>query len=351
MTEPRSATAPELASPAMNILVIGGNRFMGLGLVWRLLCAGHRVTLLNRGQLADPFADRVKRLTVDRASDAFDKALAGKTFDRVIDFAAFTADDARRTVRVLGGRVGHYFFISTGQVYLVREGCPTPSREPDYDGPVMDHPPTPADHEDWLYGVDKRGAEDVLAASPALPSTRLRIPMVNGEHDPKRRIESYIWRILDDHPLIVPRASAIARHVYSGAVVHTLLKLVHTPPPPGHAFNLAQAEQLPVRALVERIARRVGAHVEIVELPPELLEDAGISVRDASPFSSRWMSLLDPARAIAELGFSHPPLDVYLDSIISSLFAQWPAQPPAGYAQRPQEWALIRRFGGAPTHM
>ncbi|HEY0195237.1 MAG TPA: hypothetical protein VGC42_29180 [Kofleriaceae bacterium] len=335
----------------MNILVIGGNRFMGLGLVWRLLCGGHRVTLLNRGQLADPFGDRVKRIVVDRTTDAFDKALAGRTFDRAIDFAAFTADDARRTVRVLAGRVGHYFFLSTGQVYLVREGCPTPAVEADYAGPVMAQPPTPADHEDWQYGVDKRGAEDVLAASPALPSTRLRIPMVNGEHDHKRRVEAYIWRILDDHPLLVPRAGAIARHVHSGAVIKALLALVAAPPAPGQAFNLAQAEQLPVRALVERIAQRVGTRTEIVELPPELLEDAGISVTAASPFSSRWMSQIDPGRAVAELGFAHPPLDVYLDSIVASLFARWPSEPPPGYAQRPQEWALIRRFGGAPTHM
>ncbi|HEX7840074.1 MAG TPA: hypothetical protein VF469_21505, partial [Kofleriaceae bacterium] len=117
----------------MNVLVIGGNRFMGLGLVWRLVCGGHRVTLLNRGHLSDPFGDRVERIRADRSSDAFDAALGGRTFDRVVDFAGFSADDAARAVRVLAGRVGHLVFLSTGQVYLVREGCPVPSREDDYD--------------------------------------------------------------------------------------------------------------------------------------------------------------------------------------------------------------------------
>jgi hypothetical protein len=37
----------------MNVLVIGGNRFMDVSLVWRLLFAGHRVAILNRGNLAD----------------------------------------------------------------------------------------------------------------------------------------------------------------------------------------------------------------------------------------------------------------------------------------------------------
>jgi len=332
----------------MNVLVIGGNRFMGLGLVWRLLCGGHRVTVLHRGNLPDPFGDRVERIRADRSTDAFDHALAGRTFDRAIDFAGFSADDAIRTVRVLTGRVDHFVFISTGQVYLVREGCPLPAREDDYDGPTMPHAPSPPDHDDWEYGIGKRGAEDVLAAATELPSTRLRLPMVNGELEHKRRIEGYVWRILDGGPLVVPRAATIARHVYSGAVIRAIVRLLDAPPRAGQAFNLAQAEQPTVRALIERIARRLGARPDLVELPAEALEEAGLSVRAASPFSSAWMSVLDPGRAEAELGFEHPALDVYLDSIIASLFAAWPSEPPAGYAQRGRELELVRRSPGAP---
>jgi len=335
-----------LRSDEMNVLVIGGNRFLGLGLVWRLLAGRHRVAILNRGTLADPFGDRVERLRADRSTDAFDGALAGRTFDCVVDLAGFTADDASRAVRVLSGRVGHLVFISSGQVYLVREGCPVPAREDDYDGPTMPGPPSPADHDDWAYGIGKRGAEDVLAAAPGLPSTRLRIPMVNGELDYRRRVESYVWRILDGGPLIVPRAEAIARHVYGGAVVRAIAALVEAPPPAGRAFNLAQTEQLTVRELVTRIARRLGARPELVELPAETLEAAGLSARSASPFSSAWMSRIDPGRAVRELGFAHPPLDVYLDSILAHLLAAWPAEPPPGYAQRTAEIALARRRAG-----
>ncbi len=314
---------------------------MGLGLVWRLLYGRHRVTILNRGNLADPFGDRVERLRADRSTDGFDRALAGRTFDRVIDFAGFSADDASRAVRVLGGRVGHFVFISTGQVYLVREGCPIPAREGDYDGPTMARPPSPADHDSWAYGIGKRDAEDVLAAAATLPSTRLRIPMVNGELDSQRRVESYVWRILDGRPLVLPRAGAIARHVYSGAVIRAIGKLVEAPPRPGQAFNLAQTEQPTLRELIERIAHRLGARAELVELPAAALEDAGLSVRAASPYSSAWMSVIDPSRAVAELGFEHPTLDVYLDAILANLLAAWPSEAPAGYAQRDRELALL----------
>lgn len=327
----------------MRVLVIGGNRFMGQSLVWRLLYAGHEVTLCNRGRHGDPFGDRVQRCVADRGTDSFDRALAGQVFDRVVDFAGFTGEELARAARVLGGRVGHYVLISTGQVYLVREGCPTPSREQDYDGPVMAAPPTPADHDDWAYGLGKRAAEEALASARELPSTRLRIPMVNGEGDPKRRIESYLWRMLDGGPLLVPHAGAIARHVYRGAVVDAVLRILDTPPPAGQAYNLAQTEQPTVRELVAALAERVGARSELLEVAPEQLEGAGLSVRAASPFSSRWMSRLEPARAVAELGFAHPPLGVYLDSILASLLAAWPSAPPEGYAQRAGELALARR--------
>ncbi len=40
----------------MNILVIGGTRFMGKHLVLELIKSGHKVTIATRGRTADPFA-------------------------------------------------------------------------------------------------------------------------------------------------------------------------------------------------------------------------------------------------------------------------------------------------------
>ena len=68
----------------MHALIIGGNRFLGVELTAQLLARGHDVALLNRGTLIDPFGARVRRLTADRGTDAFDKMLARETgFDAV----------------------------------------------------------------------------------------------------------------------------------------------------------------------------------------------------------------------------------------------------------------------------
>lgn len=286
----------------MEVLVIGGNRFVGRSLVFALLFRRHRITVLNRGTLST--LPGVEHLVADRATDAFDAALAGRRFDAVVDFAAFTGDEARRALRVVN--TAHYIVISSGQVYLVREGATAPFRETDYEGPVMAAPPTPAEHPDWAYGIGKREIEDVFATAPFL-TTRLRVPMISGEGDPKGRYEKYLRRILAGGPVVVPRADQIARHVYRGSLVDALIRLVEQPPAASDAFNFCQREQPTVRELIELIASAARAP------RPEIID--GITTE--SPFSSRWMSCLDPRK----LDFPHVPLDEYVASTVHHILA------------------------------
>jgi hypothetical protein len=40
--------------------------------------------------------------------------------------------------------------------------------------------------------------------------------MINGERDPQRRVEGYLWRILDGGPKVVPDGGGgIVRHIYA----------------------------------------------------------------------------------------------------------------------------------------
>lgn len=323
----------------MQVLIIGGTRFVGALLTFRLLARGDTVTLFNRGRTADPFGDRVERLRGDRTTPALAQSLAGRRFDAVVDFAAYTGDDARGAIAALGDRAGHYVFISTGQVYLVREGCPRPARELDYAGPVMPRPAEESQIEPWTYGVEKRAAEDALAeawATSRFPSTRLRVPMINGERDPQRRVEGYLWRILDGGPVLVPDGGlAIARHIYALDLAIAIAKILGDQRTFGEANNLCQDETPSVWELIGMLAERLGAPDRRVALPSAALGD--LPVKEISPFTSRWMSHLDPARARDVLGFSHRPLGAYLDSMVASFLARHEAEPPAGYRHRQAE--------------
>ncbi len=331
----------------MNVLIIGGTRFVGYQLTWRLVAEGHRVTLLNRGTTADPFEGRVERLVADRSTADFARVLGGRTFDAAVDFACYTGKDATGAITALGERVGHYIMISTGQVYLVREGAPRPARESDYDGPTIPKPTNPADLEDWTYGVEKRQAEDALIAAgrdQSFPATRLRIPMVSGERDYYRRVESYLVRLLDGGPVLLPDGGRHqTRHVYSGAVVRLIAAILGRPQTFGQAYNLAQTETPTLVELITLMANLLGTQARLVAIPTADLEAAGLTPLGVSPFSGRWMSFLDPTLAQTELGFTHEPPAVYLDKIITSYLNHPPASPPSNYANRTVELRLADR--------
>jgi nucleoside-diphosphate-sugar epimerase len=333
----------------LNVLIIGGTRFVGYQLVWRLLAAGHGVTVLNRGKTPTDLDARVRRLTADRTNRAeFSRAIGNSSFDAVVDFAAYTGDDARAAVEVFGnGRAGHYIFISTGQVYLVCEKCPKPSRESDYDNKVMPEPRDASDRDEWLYGVNKRAAEDVLAAAwqaKQFPATRLRIPMVNGERDYFRRIESYLWRILDGGPVLLPEEDKrVARHVYGQSVARAICEILGEMKTFGEVYNLAQNETPTVPELIALLAEILGAPARIALLPAAKLRAADLAPERISPFNVAWMSFLDPAKAKSELQFQHEPLRSYLEKIVNCFLNHRPATPPENYAHRPAELALAAR--------
>ncbi|HVI76257.1 MAG TPA: NAD-dependent epimerase/dehydratase family protein [Anaeromyxobacteraceae bacterium] len=329
----------------MRVLVIGGTRFVGYLFTWRLLAQGHRVTLLHRGTMPDPFGDRVERLRGDRTGPEFARLLAGRDFDASVDFAAYSGEDGRQAAQVLAGRVGHHVHVSTGQVYLVRVPRPAlAAREEDYEGPVMPRPAGGPDLAEWEYGMGKRACEDALAEAferLRFPATRIRVPMVNGERDYFRRLETYLWRLLDGGPLLLPDgAPPRTRHVHGDEVARFLAGILGRPATFGRAFNLAQEETPSLPELIAKLRAIVGSRSELVPVAPDAVERAGLDPLALSPLSTPWMSFVDPTRARDELGFRHLPLEAYLGRIAASFLAHPPLAPPPGYELRQRELEL-----------
>jgi nucleoside-diphosphate-sugar epimerase len=333
-----------LTTSDMHVLLIGGTRFVGHYLALRLVAQGRRVTVLNRGVTPDALGPRVERLRADRGNDTFDSALAGRRFDAVVDFAAYRPEEVERAVRVLRGKTKHYVFISTGQVYLVKEACPRPARESDFDGPLAKRPEEPEVLEEWTYGVFKRGCEEVLARETDFPSTRVRIPMVNGERDYYRRLESYLWRLLDGGPLLVPDGGPeVCRHVYGLDVADFLASVLGDGRVLGRAFNLAQWEAPHLADLLGLLSEALGAPDRRVPLPAEALAKAGLRIREVSPYSTSWMSYLDPSLARNVLGFRSTSLTEMLDRVVGAFLTSPRPDPPPGYEHRAAERTLGSR--------
>lgn len=332
----------------MRILVIGGNRFVGFELVWRLLGSGHHVTTLSRTDSSHLFMGRTEHIQADRSRNSFFDVIGGRHFDVVIDFALYAREDAEQLVQFFSDRsLGHYICISTGQVYLVRQHCPTPARETDYQGTLMPAPNNPADHDEWKYGIQKREAEDVLIrafANSRFPATRLRLPIVNGPRDYSRRFESYLWRLLDGGPILLPGDDAkLVRQIYSSDVVRVIDKLMLNSTTYGEAYNLAQDDIVSIRELIDVAAEALGANPVYCVIDEELLRGVGLQPKDVSPFHGKWTSILDATKAKRDLRFTPTPVHRYVETTVGAFLSQIPKTPPANYGHRGVELALVKR--------
>ena len=331
----------------MRSLLIGGTRNLGPAIVQALLQQGHEVTVFNRGVTHDDLPEAVERLRGDRTDpQQLKRALAGKNFDLVVDTALYTGAEAEAMVEIAAGRVGRYIFLSTGQVYLVRIGAQRPYKEEEYAGPVMPEP-TKSDelaHSNWLYGFDKRAAEDVFAlawAEKEFSFTSLRLPMVNSERDHYDRIYGYFLRLQDGGPLLIPEGDGLpVRHVYGEDVAQTIMKLAESDVGKGRAYNIGQDETVTLQQFLELLAELMHRPLKIVQAPRVELERQGL-LPDCSPFSGKWMSSLDNTRSKAELGITYTPLRDYLKKLVS-YYQATPSREIVGYAQRARELELAR---------
>lgn len=326
----------------MRILIIGGTRNIGFSLAQELLAEGHQVTVFNRGKTPDTLPDAVERLRGDRTDPAqVEAALAGRSFDAVVDMVLYKGVEAETMARLLNGRVGHYIFVSTGQVYLVREGIQRPFRESDYEGRLMPAPkPNTYGYEEWLYGIEKRQAEDALAAAWAkdkFPYTSLRLPMINSERDHFYRLYGYVLRLLDGGPILVPETPDYPlRHLYSGDGVRAVRRALESGPGQGRAYNIAQDETVSLEKFLRILGDLLNVEPQVVKVRRSLLEANGF-LPDCSPFSDRWMSELDNTLSKTELGMTYTPLREYLGRLVR-YYAENPMPlRPHGYRRRQSE--------------
>lgn len=313
----------------------------------RLTERGHSVTVFNRGVTAGVLPAGVERLYGDRGlKHDLEKALAGRSFDAVVDTTLYTGAEALTAIDVLKGRTGHFIFIGTGQVYLIRKGVARPFREEDYEGELIAGPPVEheSDHNNWAYGFHKREAEDHLFRAwneHGFPVTSLRAPMINSERDHYHRILGYLRRMQDGGPILVPEGKTLpVRHVYGDDVARVVVDLVESGRGKGRAFNLSQDETVSLEEILGMIAEFAGVTLRLLRVPRAKLEELGL-LPDCSPFSGLWMSELDNTRSKQELGVRYTPLKEYLQKIVLH-YKNNPQLQADGYRTRPIEQQLAR---------
>lgn len=182
----------------MNILILGGKRFIGIALVEALLQAGHTPTLFNRGKTNPDLFPNVKHLIGDRETDL--NALKRRKWDAVVDTSGFVPRIVKQSAKLLSNKCDQYIFISSVSVYR-------DFYQPDIDetyplGELND--PTNEDYSGDAYGPLKALCEYEIQQNFAGKVLVLRPGLIVGPQDPTDRFTYWLWRVSQGGKVLAP---------------------------------------------------------------------------------------------------------------------------------------------------
>jgi len=183
----------------MKILILGGTVFVGRHLVEAAQARGHEVTLFNRGRHNADLFPGVEKLRGDRDGDGLD-ALAGRSWDAVLDTCGYVPRIVRQSAELLSGSVSRYVFISSISVY-----ADTSAPGVDEDSPVGTlEDETTEEIAGDTYGPLKALCEQEVQA--ALPDGALiiRPGFIIGPHDPTDRFTYWPHRVAQGEDVLAP---------------------------------------------------------------------------------------------------------------------------------------------------
>jgi nucleoside-diphosphate-sugar epimerase len=324
----------------MKVLVTGGNRYIGLDLVFELARRGHDVTVINSH--VAPLPDGARRIHADRrVPGEFERALEPHrdAFDVVFDNTAFVPADVEPMIELFRGRVRHYVFTSSQAVY--RRSFVQPLKEHFRRHAPGDEDPRKA------YGVGKVRIEDLLQrewTQSGFPATTLRVGHTLGPRSPQpTRDPAFFARLEAGRPILIPGDGFAALSlVHINDVARLMASLIGNDRVRGEAYNVSGSEVTSIVGVVHLIAKVVGVQARIVEVPMDI-------ARKARPPLVHWgesiagTALLSIDKALRDIDWT-PQFgieDGYRDS-----YAWWDKEGRSRYAMDfSSDDALLARLG------
>ena len=185
----------------MNILILGGTKFLGRHLVDSALARGHQVTLFNRGKTNPGLFPQVETILGDREHDI--EKLAGRAWDAVIDVAGYFPRIVRLSATGLERAAGRYVFISSISVYPDAILNKTGIDENDPVGKIEDETIEEITGESYgpLKALCEKTARDIFGDERALI---IRPGLIVGPNDPTDRFTYWPMRVARGGEVLAP---------------------------------------------------------------------------------------------------------------------------------------------------
>lgn len=252
----------------MRVLVLGGNRYIGLQLVLELVRQGHEVTVLNSHEASLP--ESVQRLHGNRHETGVLAKLLNPIrdqFDAVFDNTAYVPAHLEPLIEIFRGRVQHFIFTSSIAVYEMATAQP-----------IDESHTVGRDAATALYGAYAAGkvhCEELLArefSANGLPCTSLRVTHSCGPMSPAvSREPGTFARLEQGRPLLIAgKTEAMVHFIHTRDVARALCAVLGRQVAAGQIYNIAGKQFCSIVSYMRLMAETVGVEPNIIVMRPDL---------------------------------------------------------------------------------
>jgi 2'-hydroxyisoflavone reductase len=312
----------------MNILIIGGTRFLGRHLVASALARGHSITLFNRGKSNPALFLDIETILGDREHDL--ALLSTRSFDAVIDTCGYVPRIVRMSAQALKDAVGLYVFISSISAFADFSQVGITE-----DSPLATMPDeTIEEITGESYGPLKVLCEKAVEAEFPHQALIIRPGLIVGPYDPTDRFTYWPVRAARGGEVLAPEKPGVPVQIIDGRdLAEFTLKLIDQKVT--GAFNATGPDyDLTLGAMLETCKQVSGSDANFRWASVEFLSQNNVAPWSDMPVwvpdtpEEAGFSKVDVSRAIAA-GLTFRPL---AETVHDTL--EWEKTRPAEYEWR-----------------
>lgn len=292
----------------MKILVIGGSYFYGRVFVMEA-AKEHDITVVNRGTYSmESFG--VTQVTGDRGDASLWQAVT-TDYDVLVDFCGYKEGDVANVLEHIAGRIGHYIFISTVDVYqrglsgYKEESTPLETRR------------FPGEAGEYIMGKAALERElTQVCGKRGIPYTILRPAILYGPFNYAPR-ESVFIQLMVQQGLLPRITDADGRFqlIYVKDAAQAVIKCMGNDKAFGQSYNLCGDEVVTYDMLADVLVKGAGKIEEdrkeilIRELPMMVQEAEQQGLPLSFPVTEAETELCSNEKSKAELGMEYISLE------------------------------------------